>query len=48
MGLEVKVVSPSELVSLIGSGDFVSQLHIGTIMQATLAGLIELPRLPRT
>jgi 8-oxo-dGTP pyrophosphatase MutT (NUDIX family) len=47
-GLEVKVVSPPELVSLIGSGDFVSQLHIGTIMQATLAGLIELPRLPRT
>jgi 8-oxo-dGTP pyrophosphatase MutT (NUDIX family) len=49
-GLEVKLVSSPELASLITSGDFVSQLHIGTIMQATLRGLIDLPRdrVPRT
>lgn len=42
-GLELKLVSASELAALITSGDFVSQLHIGTIMQATLRGLIDLP-----
>jgi 8-oxo-dGTP pyrophosphatase MutT (NUDIX family) len=47
-GIEVKIISPDELVSLINSGDFVSQLHIGTIMQATLCGLIDLPRMSRT
>jgi ADP-ribose pyrophosphatase len=47
-GIEVKIVSASELVSLIGSGDFVSQLHLGTIMQATLRGLIDLPRISLT
>ena len=43
-GLEVKLISPAELASLVASGDFVSQLHIGTLMQATLRGLIDLPR----
>lgn len=41
-GLEVKLVSTSELASLITAGKFPSQLHIGTIMQATLRGLIDL------
>jgi 8-oxo-dGTP pyrophosphatase MutT (NUDIX family) len=45
-GLEVKLVSPPELAFLVTSGDFVSQLHIGTLMQATLRGLIDLPRSP--
>lgn len=43
-GLEVKLVSPAELTTLVISGDFVSQLHIGTLMQATLRGLLEFPR----
>lgn len=43
-GLEVKLVSPGELAQLVTSGEFVSQLHIGTLMQATLRGLIDLPR----
>lgn len=45
-GLEVKLVSAPDLASLVTSGDFVSQLHIGTLMQATLRGLIDLPRAP--
>lgn len=49
-GIEVRLVTPSELASLITSGDFVSQLHLGTIMQATLHGLIDLSpdRISRT
>lgn len=45
-GLEVKLVAPVELAQLVTSGEFVSQLHIGTLMQATLRGLIDLPRGP--
>lgn len=45
-GLEVKLVSSKELTTLIRTGDFVSQLHIGTLMQATLHGFIDLPRDP--
>jgi len=43
-GLEVKLVSLPELTALICAGDFVSQLHIGTLLQATLRGFIDLPR----
>lgn len=43
-GLDVTLVSPAELGALVLSGEFVSQLHIGTIMQATLRGLIDLSR----
>jgi len=43
-GLEVKLVSLPELLSLVSAGDFVSQLHIGTLMQAALHGWIDLPR----
>jgi len=45
-GLEVRLVSAPDLASLVTSGGFVSQLHIGTLMQATLRGLIDLPRGP--
>lgn len=49
-GLEVKLVLPGDLTNLILEGEFVSQLHIGTLMQASLRGLIDLPRgtCPRT
>ncbi len=49
-GIEVKLVTPSELAVLIMSGEFVAQLHMGTMMQATLYGLIDLPsgRISRT
>jgi ADP-ribose pyrophosphatase len=43
-GIAVQLTSLPDLVSLISSGDFVSQLHIGTLMQATLRGFIDLPR----
>jgi ADP-ribose pyrophosphatase len=43
-GITVKLVSPSEIVRLIGNGDFVSQLHIGTLLLAELNGFLKLPR----
>jgi ADP-ribose pyrophosphatase len=42
-GIDVRLVSLPELADMIRSGAFVSQLHIGTIAQAALQTLIELP-----
>ncbi len=41
-GIEVELVRPAELASLILSGEFVLQLHIGALMLAGLHGLIDL------
>jgi 8-oxo-dGTP pyrophosphatase MutT (NUDIX family) len=43
-GITVKWVSPAELVRLIKSGKFVSQLHLGSLMLADLHGYLRLPR----
>jgi ADP-ribose diphosphatase len=43
-GINVKLVSPAELVRLIRSGAFVSQLHIGALLLAELHGFLALPR----
>ena len=37
-------VTPRELARMIRAGEFVSQLHVGSLMLAELNGLIELPR----
>ncbi len=42
-GVAVKTVTPAELAALVKSGEFVSQLHIGTLMLARLRGLFDLP-----
>lgn len=41
-GIEVRLVSPAELGQLIRSGEFVLQLHIGTILLAGLCGHLDL------
>jgi ADP-ribose pyrophosphatase len=46
-GINVKLVSPAELVRLIRSGAFVSQLHIGALLLAELHGFLALPRKAR-
>jgi ADP-ribose pyrophosphatase len=43
-GVSVKLVSPASIVRLIKTGDFVSQLHIGTLLLAELHGFLRLPR----
>ena len=43
-GLTVKLVRPAELARLIKAGEFISQLHIGTLMLAELHGFLALPR----
>jgi len=43
-GVFVKCVTPAQLVGLIRSGKFVSQLHIGALMLAELHGFLSLPR----
>jgi ADP-ribose diphosphatase len=43
-GLVVTLMSPEDIVGLIMSGDFVSQLCIGTLMLAELHGFLVLPR----
>jgi ADP-ribose diphosphatase len=40
-GIELKLVSPSELAALMRSGEFVLQLHIGAVMLAALRGHID-------
>lgn len=44
-GIVVKLVTPRELARMIRAGEFISQLHVGSLMLAELNGLIELPRL---
>ena len=43
-GMTVKLVSPAEVVRLITSGGFKSQLHLGALMLAELRLFIALPR----
>jgi 8-oxo-dGTP pyrophosphatase MutT (NUDIX family) len=43
-GVTVRLVTPDELVRIIKAGDFSQQLHLGTLMQAELRGLLKLPR----
>ena len=43
-GIEMKLVTPRQLVRMIKGGEFVSQLHIGSLMLAELHGFIDLPR----
>ena len=45
-GIEVKLVSPTDIVRMIRAGDFVSQLHIGALLLAELHGFLALPRKP--
>ena len=42
-GLAVTLMSPEDIVGLIISGDFVSQLCIGTLMLAEVHGFLVLP-----
>jgi 8-oxo-dGTP pyrophosphatase MutT (NUDIX family) len=44
-GIELRLVTPAELSTLIQSGEFVLQLHIGAILLAGLAGHINLAAL---
>ena len=41
-GIEVKLVTPHELASLIRSGEFVSQLHLGALLLAALRGHLDI------
>jgi ADP-ribose pyrophosphatase len=41
-GIEVKLVTPHELASLILSGDFISQLHVGALLLAGLRGHLDI------
>ena len=43
-GMSVKVVSLEELAQMIKAGEFVSQLHLGALLLATLHGFVKLPR----
>ena len=41
-GIELKLVTPHELASLILSGEFTLQLHIGALMLAGLRGHLDI------
>lgn len=41
-GIELNLVSPSELAAMIFSGEFTLQLHIGALMLAGMRGFIDL------
>jgi ADP-ribose pyrophosphatase len=41
-GIEVRLVTPSELAALIRSGEFVLQLHLGALLLAGMAGHLDL------
>jgi ADP-ribose pyrophosphatase YjhB (NUDIX family) len=42
-GLTVALKSPAELVAMIKAGEFVQQMHLGTLMLAGLRGFLKLP-----
>ena len=42
--MTVAFKSPAELAAMIKAGEFVLQLHIGTLMLAELHGFLTLPR----
>ncbi len=46
-GIEVKLVTARALARMIKAGEFVSQLHIGSLLLAELYGFIALPRSTR-
>jgi ADP-ribose pyrophosphatase len=41
-GVTVKLVTPSELLAMIKSGEFISQLHLGALLLAELRSFISL------
>jgi 8-oxo-dGTP pyrophosphatase MutT (NUDIX family) len=41
-GLDVRLVTPAELIDMIKSGDFVSQLHLGALLLAEVRSFIRL------
>jgi ADP-ribose pyrophosphatase len=41
-GLDVRLVTPAELVAMIKSGEFVSQLHLGALLLAEMRDFIKL------
>jgi ADP-ribose pyrophosphatase len=41
-GLTVELVTPSQLVSMIKSGEFIQQMHLGTLLLAELRSFITL------
>jgi ADP-ribose pyrophosphatase len=43
-GMVVKLVTKRELARMIRAGEFVSQLHLGSLMLAELRGFIDLPQ----
>jgi ADP-ribose pyrophosphatase len=43
-GVTLKLVAPAEIARLIKAGNFVSQLHIGSLLLAELYGFLVLPR----
>ena len=43
-GIVVETVTARDLVRMIKAGEFISQLHIGSLMLAELYGFIDLPR----
>ncbi len=43
-GIVVEAVTARDLVRMIKAGEFISQLHIGSLMLAELYGFIDLPR----
>lgn len=43
-GRTVRLVTAAELAGLIGAGEFVSQLHLGTLLLAEQRSFLELPR----
>jgi len=46
-GIEVRLVTPSELGMLILSGEFTLQLHVGALLLAGLRGFVDLGALKR-
>ena len=45
-GIELKLIDEAELASMIGRGEFVSQLHLGVIALAMTRGLLKFPQQP--
>jgi ADP-ribose pyrophosphatase len=43
-GVAMKLVTPAQLARMIKNGEFVSQLHIATLLLAELHGILTLPR----
>jgi hypothetical protein len=46
-GMRVELVSAQRLARMIMAGEFISQLHIGSLMLAQLSGFLTLPQKTR-